>query len=54
MDPGDQVPNVASQQTSSVSSGATVMPNYSCFVPAPFDGTEDFVTQFKSVVSLSD
>ena len=57
MDPDDQAPNVASQQSSSMSSGATVMPNYSCLLPAPFDGTtdfEDFVTQFNSVASLSD
>ena len=57
MDPDDQAPNVASQKSSSMSSGATVMPNYSCLLPAPFDGTtdfEDFVTQFKSVASLSD
>ena len=57
MDPDDQAPNVASQQSSSMSSAATVMPNYSCLLPAPFDGTsdfEDFVTQFNSVASLSD
>ena len=55
MDPDDQVPNVASQQSSSMFSSGTVMPNYSCLLPAPFDGTfdlEDFVTQFNSVVSL--
>ena len=57
MDPDDQTPNVASQQSSSMSSGATVMPNYSCLLHAPFDGTtdfEDFVTLFNSVASLSD
>ena len=57
MDPDDQAPNVASQQSSGPSSGATVMPNYSCLLPAPFDGTtdfQDFVTQFNSVASLSD
>ena len=57
MDPDDQAPNVASQQSSSMSSGATVMPNYSCLLPAPFDVTtdfEDFVTQFNSVAPLSD
>ena len=56
MDPDDQAANVASQQSSSMSSGATIMPNYSCLLPAPFDGTtvfEDFITQFKSVASLS-
>ena len=40
-----------------MSSGATVMPNYSCLLPAPFDGTtdfEDFVTQSNSVAFLSD
>ena len=40
-----------------MSFGATVMPNYSCLLPAPFNGTtefEDFVTQLNSVVSLSD
>ena len=40
-----------------MSSGARVLPNYSCLLPAPFDGTtdfEDFVTQFNSVASLSD
>ena len=57
MHPDDPAPNVASQQSSSMSSGATVMPNYSCLLPAPFDGTtdfEDFVTQFNSIASLSD
>ena len=56
MDPDDQAPNVASQQSSSMSFGATVMPNYSCLLPTPFDGTTDFgdfVTQFTSVASLS-
>ena len=54
MDPDDQSPNVASQQFSSMSSGATVMRNYSCLLPAPFDGTADFeyfVTHFNSVAS---
>ena len=40
-----------------MSSGATVMPNYSCLLPIPFDGTtdfEDFVTQFNSAASVSD
>ena len=56
MDPDDQAQNVASQQSSSMSSGATVMPNYSCLLPGPFGTTdfEDFVTQSNSVVSLSD
>ena len=57
MDPEDQAPNLAPQQSSSMFSGATGMPNYSCLLPAPFDGTtdfEDFVTQFNSVASLSD
>ena len=57
MHPDDQAPNVASQQSFSMSSGATVMPIYSCLLPAPFDGTTDFgdfVTQFTSVVFLSD
>ena len=57
MDPDDQAPNVASQQSSSMSPGATVIRNYSCPLPAPFDGTtdfDDFVTQFNSVASLSD
>ena len=56
MDPDDQARNAASQQSSSMFSGATVMPIYSCLLPAPFDGTtdfEDFVTQFNSVASLS-
>ena len=33
------------------------MPNYSCLLPAPFDGTtdfEDFVIQYNSVASLPD
>ena len=37
-------------------SGATVLPFYSCLLPAPFDGTtdfEDFVTHFNSIASLS-
>ena len=57
MDPDDQAANLASQQSSSMSSGATVMPNYSCLLPAPFYGTTDFedcVTHFNSVASLSD
>ena len=57
MDPEDRTPNVASPQSSRLSSGATVMPIYSCLLPAPFDGTtdfEDFVTQFNSIASLSD
>ena len=57
MDPDDRAPNVASQQSSSMSSGATVMPNFSCLLPAPIDGTFDFeyfVTQFNSIASLSD
>ena len=57
MDPDDQAPNVVSQQNSSISSGATVMPNYCCLLPAPFDGTTDFegfVTQFTFVPSPSD
>ena len=57
MDPDDQALNVASQQSFSMSSGATVMPSYSSFLTAQFDGTtyfEDFVTQFNSVASLSD
>ena len=57
MDPEDQTPNVASQQSSSMSSGATVMSFYSCFLPIPFDATTDFEdvrTQFNSVASLSD
>ena len=40
-----------------MSSGATVVSNYSCLLPTRFDGTtdfEDFVTQFNSVASLSD
>ena len=48
---------MASQQSSSMSSGATVQPNYCCLLPAPFDGytvLEDFVTQFNSVASFSD
>ena len=55
MDPDDQAPNVASQQFSSMSSGATVT-SYSCLLPAPFDGNtdvEDFASQFNSVASLS-
>ena len=55
--PDDQAPNMASQQSSSMSCAATLMANYSCFLPAPFDGTtdfQDFVTQFNSVFSLSD
>ena len=57
MDPDDQAPNVASQRFSSMFSGTTVMPDNSCRLPAPFDGTpdfEDFVTQFNSVASLPD
>ena len=57
MDPDNQTPSVASQQSSSMSSGATVKSNYFCLLPTPFDGTtdfEDFVTQFISVDSLSD
>ena len=57
MDLDDQTPNVALQQSSSMSSGATLMPHYACLLPAPFDGAtdfEDFVTQFTSVVSRSD
>ena len=57
MDPDSQSPNVASQQLSNMSSGATVMPNCSYLFPAPLDGTTDFeqfVTQFNSVASLSD
>ena len=57
MDLDDQAPNVASQQSSCMSSGATIMPDYSCLLTAPFDGTtnfDDFVTQFTSVASLSD
>ena len=53
----DQAPNVASQQSSSTSSGATVMPKHSCSLPAPCDGTtdfDDFLTHFNSVASLSD
>ena len=42
MDPVDQAPNVASQQSSSMSSGATVKPNYSCLLHALFDGTANF------------
>ena len=55
-DPDDHAPNVASQQSSSMSSGATVMPTYFCFLPTPFDGTtdfEDFVTHFNSVAALA-
>ena len=57
MDPDDQAPNVASRQSSSMSSGCTVMPNYFCLLPTLFDGTtdfEDFVTKFNSGASLSD
>ena len=56
MDAGNQVPNVALQQCSNMHSGATVMPNYFCLLPVPFDSTVDFVdfvTQFNSVASLS-
>ena len=57
MDLADQATIVASQQSSIMSSGATVMPIYSCLLLAPFDGTidfEDFVTQFISFASFSD
>ena len=57
MDPDDQAPNVASQQFSSMSCVATVMPSYSCLLPGLFDGTTDFediVTQFNSAASFSD
>ena len=57
MGPDDQAPNVASQQSSSMSSRATVKPNYSCFLLVPFKGTtdfENFATQFNSIDSLSD
>ena len=43
---------MASEQSSSMLSGATVMPNYSSIFPAPFHGATDFehfVTQFISV-----
>ena len=56
MDPDNQAQNLASQQSSSMSPGATVMPEYSCLLPDSFDGTtdfEDFVTQFSSVAFLS-
>ena len=52
MDPDNQAPNVASQRSSSMSSGAIVMPIYSCRLPAQSD-FEDFVTQFNSDASLS-
>ena len=57
MDTDDQAPNVASQQFSSLSTGATVMPKYSYLLPGPFDGStdfENFVTQFNSVASVFD
>ena len=50
-------PQTWHRKSSNMSSGATVMPNYSCLLPALLDGTtdfEDFVTQFNSVASLSD
>ena len=57
MDPDTHAPFPASQQASSMFSGDTVLPNFSCLFPITFDGTtdfEDFVTQFDYVASLCD
>ena len=57
MYPDNQASNLVTEQSSSMSTGATVLPNYSLLLPAPSDGTTgfgDFVTQFNFVASLSD